>query len=553
MKKVGRAWSSNVSLKTNNKLTERLFSKENIELFKINVKIIDAKICQNSKTKETYVNYIIGVYTDYHNWTVDRRYKEFLELNDILKQTVPKLNELFPPKKYNKTSPKVIEERKKQFNIYLNYLFNETNVFQFVKVLEFIKMPKDILKLFMRKHSMIKKNEENIISLSLKKSLKKLEKMGDDSKSFNNEEGGDSNHSSNVPNSKEEINNNLNKIKSNKKINFYNSSNNNKNNTDLNGLSDSPTPSNEGKESNENNYYRTLFEYEKHLFLEDNDNDNINNIDIMDNKANLVIEEFLRNLSQNIDNKTEVLKQFENFLKKGKTWPYFEEKEIEKLFIGYKKINKEETEDEGKISGNIIKCRTKENLNDNIYNNKLCNSDKKLKQLNFDFNKKGKEIVITPIIKKRLTWKLDNFNKKDQINSSEESSSSEEEEDEVNNIDDNKYINGLFQHIGNFRSNMILSVMCLEFLKNLLDNEYNPEYEFYIKVFKKRTVREYLTMKLADIIMSNNAGDKASENAMKILYKIFLERDDEEFKKVILKNNFVIKNYERFLMNMNEY
>lgn len=47
-----------------------------------------------------------------------------------------------------------------------------------------------------------------------------------------------------------------------------------------------------------------------------------------------MIDEFLKNLSQNIDNKTEVLKTFEEFLKQGKKWPRFPDKDIIKLFVG---------------------------------------------------------------------------------------------------------------------------------------------------------------------------------------------------------------------------
>lgn len=53
-----------------------------------------------------------------------------------------------------------------------------------------------------------------------------------------------------------------------------------------------------------------------------------------------VIEEFLKNLNEKYENKTNVVKTFECFLKSKKTWPQFKTEEIFKLFFGeFDKVN----------------------------------------------------------------------------------------------------------------------------------------------------------------------------------------------------------------------
>ena len=48
----------------------------------------------------------------------------------------------------------------------------------------------------------------------------------------------------------------------------------------------------------------------------------------------IVIQEFLKNLSQDIDNKTDIVKLFEAFLKDRQEWPKFSNTDIIKLFVG---------------------------------------------------------------------------------------------------------------------------------------------------------------------------------------------------------------------------
>ena len=79
------------------------------------------------------------------------------------------------------------------------------------------------------------------------------------------------------------------------------------------------------------NYFSTLLDYEKSNF-------NFQYFDTMENKSfyskesgTIVIQEFLKNLSQNIDNKTDIVKSFEEFLKERQEWPKFSNNDIIKL------------------------------------------------------------------------------------------------------------------------------------------------------------------------------------------------------------------------------
>lgn len=62
----------------------------------------------------------------------------------------------------------------------------------------------------------------------------------------------------------------------------------------------------------------------------------------------MVVEEFLRNLEFKFENKCEIIKTFEGFLKSKKNWPNFKREEISKLFYGETFMNNSH------ISGNSI-------------------------------------------------------------------------------------------------------------------------------------------------------------------------------------------------------
>jgi hypothetical protein len=70
------------------------------------------------------------------------------------------------------------------------------------------------------------------------------------------------------------------------------------------------------------NYYSTFLDYK----MEKSSSEKSANL--------LVIEEFLRNLEYKAENKYDVIKTFESFLKSKKNWPSFKKEEIQKLLYG---------------------------------------------------------------------------------------------------------------------------------------------------------------------------------------------------------------------------
>ena len=73
------------------------------------------------------------------------------------------------------------------------------------------------------------------------------------------------------------------------------------------------------------NYYSSFLEFKMQ------DKSGVNN----EKSANMmVVEEFLRNLEYKFENKCDIIKTFEGFLKSKKSWPNFKREEISKLFYG---------------------------------------------------------------------------------------------------------------------------------------------------------------------------------------------------------------------------
>jgi hypothetical protein len=70
------------------------------------------------------------------------------------------------------------------------------------------------------------------------------------------------------------------------------------------------------------NYYHTFLDYK----MEKTSSEKSANL--------LVIEEFLRNLEYKAENKYDIIKTFESFLKSKKNWPSFKKEELQKLMFG---------------------------------------------------------------------------------------------------------------------------------------------------------------------------------------------------------------------------
>ena len=505
MKKSKRSFSSNINSLNNNNKKEKENVNYNIDkncLLHIKAQIINSKLMHGTGYNGDYVEYWIEVITDYKKWIIKKRYSEFYELNKKIMLKIPEINKLFPPKRFFKNSEDTIDERKTCFNKYLRFLFKEKNIFSFNEVLDFIQIDKKIVELYIKKHTMVKQDKNNNIFQSLKHSFnhivyrEKIEKSKSVGESLNRI----SSISTKI-NSKEEL---IHKTEQ----NFNNIS-----------LLESSDATYEIEELN-SNYYSSLLEYEKNKNIQENSKINEYNNYINDNKkeGTIVIEEFLKNLSQDIDYKTDIIKTFEEFLKKGKSWPKLLDSDIIKLYTG-----------NNQNSNNIDKkwsfCANNKNLNQKILSGNKININ-----IFENDNKSSNKAKI-----KSLTNLAQN-----KINNLGDSDS--DSNDGYDNK--NRPLKGLFFYIGNFDDNIILSVNCLDFLVKLLDNEFNPEVEKYREIFNSRRMRDYQNMRLEEIIIGNKGGVKATQNALKLLSIILEEHNKDMIKNILIKNENVFKQIE---------
>jgi hypothetical protein len=244
------------------------------------------------------------------------------------------------------------------------------------------------------------------------------------------------------------------------------------------------------------NYYSTLLDFEQ---------SNLQNFDTQENQSfsskesgTIVIQEFLKNLSQDIDNKTDIVKLFEAFLKDRQEWPKFSNTDIIKLFVGN--------------NNDVNLMRGKKRSFNAEY---LPNFLEKVKSQNFE--------------KKKSTQFNDYIG---QLN---------EGDIEDNNQFDNCIYKGLFHYIGEFDKNIMLSISCLNFLVKLLDNEFNPEVELYLKLFKSRKITDYQFLRLEEIIKYNKGGVQSANNAIKLLSILTEDKSKEYIMKYFIKDENIIK------------
>lgn len=520
MKKNQKSWSTHEMQKDG--LNSDNFNspfRTNKKLMKISARVTDQKLVNNGK----YIEYNIIISTEFNVWSIKKRYSEFDALNQSLIRKIPEINKHFPPKRFFKNSEETIDERVKYFNKYLHVLFNNYNIFLFEEVIDFICIDKKILELAMTKHTMGNKDKENkalldsvkksIIHLAQNEKVSSFDNNSADKKSFNLLEA-------NI-NSNEKIKNknkdNDSPISSNLNINLEINANNNfdENNYDF--------------EENKKNYFLTLLEYENSKKSTDDLNSH--------SPYSKIIEEFLKNLNQRNDNKTAIIKSFEDFLKKENQWTNFDKTDIIKLFIGVRNFKK--------FSLKIFKSDNKNKINNDNSMNDLIRRAITNKVVNYSFQKNSQ-------VTKSMGRQLKNNEKLFQDEFSYSESSSSDSDDSNNSVKNGRTTNllGLFGLIGNFEKNILLSVSCLDLLVKLLSIEFNPRTEMYIEAFKERRIQDYQSLKLEDIIKSNAGGEKSTSNALRILCILF--REDyrmEPYLRVILKNDVAYKKYKIFERN----
>ena len=428
-------------MKSNNYLVDKN------KFYKIKANIIGNSLVHVSGFNKDYVEYNICVKTIYGKWTFKRTYDEFYKLNNKLVHKIPEFKDLFPPKRFFKNSENTIKERIKCFNNYLKYLFDKVNIFSFDDIINFFYIEKGIIGLIIKKYNMLKIGEENYIFTSLNDAFNNKDKIEDE-------------------NDKKLIYKN---IKDEDIISIINNE----------------------------NYYNAILEYEQKRQI---------SFDWDEPKTvtpnTFVIREFINNLSEKIENKADIIQNFENFLQKQTKWIKLNKKEITELFIGY-------DEEENGEEDDYNRSRTYEIPENNT---------------------------------KHSIFKWFGKKKNSKANENEE----EEEEKEQNKI------TGLFQQIGDFGKNVFSAVGSLDLLEKLLNSEYNPDYEIYLSVFQNMQIYQYNYMKLNNIIRNNIGGNKTNIKAMKLLHLIFSDKKWEKYEKEIIPDENVYKLYINYVKHISE-
>lgn len=424
---------------------------KNFRHYRIRANIMGSKLIHTSGFHSDYVEYYIRIETDYAKWTLKKRYEEINKLNTQLLVKIPEIKALFPPKRLLKSKDDTISERIKLFKKYFNYLFSNINIFLIDELLYFISLKSEIILLFIKKYLMLQIEENNKVLISLKNAYNKM--IDFEEIKFQNDRA-------------------------------------KKSSEDIISLLE-----------NENNYYKAILKYEMKRQI------SFNWDEAPSNSPNLfVIREFLNNLSEKSENKTEIIQTFEDFFQKEVKLMKLTKEEIKILYLG---------EESGKDK------EAKEFLSKTNYNyfkkKKICADYKFHSSIEFLDD--------------------DTFFKNDD--------KEDEEEDYYLNINNN--INGLFYIIGNYNKNVLLSLGALNFLNTIIDPEYNQDAEIFINIFKSCEIDDYKSLNLNKIIKSNIGGDKTNLKALKLLKLIFYDKKRDEFKRVLIEDNDVYKQYKNYL------
>ena len=251
------------------------------------------------------------------------------------------------------------------------------------------------------------------------------------------------------------------------------------------------------------NYYESIYLYEKNRQ---------NSFDWNESQymypSSFVIREFLRNLCEENAKKDDIIQTFESFLQQRRKWVNFSTNDINELYLGFDEIIKDD-DDDIEIDGNKIEPENKKSvaLFQWVNENQKTNENNDENKIEFDSDDNEKEEIKIP---------------------------------------------GLFQQIGDYQNNILSSIGSLNLLEKLLNDQYNPDYEKFINIFKNLKLYQFNYMKLNDIIKNNIGGNKTNEKAMKILTIIFSDKKWEKYKKEIITDEVVYNVYINFVNNFQD-
>lgn len=316
--------------------------------------------------QKNYALYEIKLYTAYKTWDIHKRYSEFVELRKKLELKNIKNLPNLPPKILFINEQK-LNERQLNLEEFLNDLFKRVNILKYPLIIDFIECPQEVVDIF----------SYNINCLNLS-----------------------NNNSSIIMNL------------TNHKSNYFNGRITTNKNRSLNRIDD----------IDNNNFYCSMAQFKSEPGNNDSFEDEIS-------PGTLVIQEFLRNMMDISFNKTELLFQFEYFLKNKKNdnqnktsnWYHLDTKEINIFFNGF-------------------------------YSN-------------------------ISLLK----------------------------------------VNGFLYHCGNIQNNEIGTQNCIKFLFKILSDDFNPQAELFLKIFRKCTLENIIQMELENHIINNSNSNRI--NIFVILYK----------------------------------
>ena len=96
-------------------------------------------------------------------------------------------------------------------------------------------------------------------------------------------------------------------------------------------------------------------------------------------------------------------------------------------------------------------------------------------------------------------------------------------------------INGFLYHCGNMLNNKIAAEQCLEFLKKLLNDDYNPQADTFLKIYKNCNINDIIHIQLDKHIILNS--NNVRIDAFIVLYKYIEDSNDFEYQIQKILNN----------------
>lgn len=106
--------------------------------------IISSQVSKSFVGNE-YVEYIIKINLLFNNWTIKRRYSDFLELNKKLQSKIANLPFLPIKRLFFNCSLSVINERVKLFDEYLAFIIKQCNFLKHPDIVSFLEISDDII------------------------------------------------------------------------------------------------------------------------------------------------------------------------------------------------------------------------------------------------------------------------------------------------------------------------------------------------------------------------------------------------------------------------